>query len=146
MHKGKSKSLSTLGRFLYINTYAWLLFLLGIVVLICPLYRINRWLFIVQIVVSIFPFFFGCVILSHWNSRKREYDILMSKNEHEFTPSTFKLYLDAPCSRLLTRLVLKDLGKSSEFRNLTKLSDFYDSKCCERKTVVVFHTEQIKQE
>ncbi|MBQ4377902.1 MAG: hypothetical protein II821_01720 [Treponema sp.] len=42
----------------------------------------------------------------------------MAKNKKEFKPETFQIYMEAPCGRKLTHVVLKDLGKSEEYKNL----------------------------
>ena len=44
----------------------------------------------------------------------------MGKNKNEFRPETFKAFMQMPCGRLLTKAVLKDLGKKSEYKNLIK--------------------------
>lgn len=62
----------------------------------------------------------GTRILSSWPAKVREYTLLMRRNHLKFKPETFAKYMEAPCGRLLTRVVLKDLGKREEYKNLKK--------------------------
>ena len=42
----------------------------------------------------------------------------MGKNKNEFRPDSFKIFMQAPCGRLLTKAVLKDLGLSNKYKEL----------------------------
>ena len=42
----------------------------------------------------------------------------MGKNKKEFRPETFKVFMQAPCGRLLTKSVLKDLGIRQKYKEL----------------------------
>ena len=53
-----------------------------------------------------------------WEDKYREYKILIERNKKDFRPETFKLYMDAPCGRKVVKAVLKDLGKSNEYKQL----------------------------
>ena len=44
----------------------------------------------------------------------------MEKNKDAIRSDSFSDYMEAPCGRLLTKLVLKDLGKENEYPALKK--------------------------
>ncbi len=104
------KGISTTKRYLYLNIYAWILlsgaFLLGII----PLYRLNIWIILPQVITVAGMGVFAIRILMQFPRKKREYQQLMERNSKELRPDTFWCYADAPCGRLLMWLVLKDLG------------------------------------
>ena len=105
-------------RFLYLNTYAFLLILAGTLVLGLPFWLISPFTLIAQGILSIPLYMCGFTLLGGWNDKKRQYAVLMAKNKDEFRPESFKIYMEAPCGRKLTHVVLKDLGKESEYKNL----------------------------
>jgi len=108
-------------RFLYLNIYSLLLVMVGVVILLIPFYKINIWLIIIQIIATIKLLMIGGKLFSTWNDKKRMINILLSKNRKEFKPETFSEYMQAPCGRLVVKVVLKELGKSNEYKNLLKL-------------------------
>jgi hypothetical protein len=44
--------------------------------------------------------------------------LLLKKNSNIFLHESFKIYMGAPCSRLLVRSVLKDLGQKEKYKEL----------------------------
>ena len=85
-----------------------------------PLYKITAWLLIPQLSLAIYVFVQSVKLFSAWQDKKLKYKILMGKNRDEFRPDTFEQFMQMPCGRLLTKVVLHDLGKSSEYKNLLK--------------------------
>lgn len=60
---------------------------------------------------------FAIRILRQFPRKKREYQLLIERNDDTLRPDTFWLYADAPCGRLLMWLVLKDLGYNRDIYN-----------------------------
>jgi hypothetical protein len=44
--------------------------------------------------------------------------LLVKKNSKEFSQESFKIYMKAPCSRLLVKSVLKQLGEKKRYKDL----------------------------
>lgn len=105
-------------RFLYLNTYSFLLLFCGIINALIPFFRISKWLIVPQIIVSLFCIKQAMHLFSAWKDKKIKYEILMKKNIKEFRPDSFKVFMQAPCGRLLTKVVLKDLGLSKKYKEL----------------------------
>ena len=113
------KGISTLGRFLYLNIYAFLLILLGLGIFVLPLYR--HWLgLIFQIVWALVCLGEAAKVFYTWNDKKRKYAVLMQRNKPLFRPDTGAEYMKAPCGRLLVQLVLKDLKQTQHYAALKK--------------------------
>lgn len=51
--------------------------------------------------------------------------MLMERNSDATRPDTFSDYMQAPCGRLLAKIVLKDLGREEEYLQLKKLQKTY---------------------
>jgi hypothetical protein len=140
-----NKSISTFPRFLYLNIYAFLILLIGGGISVLPLYKISWWLVAVQAAIVIPCLKGGIGILQSWGDKKRKYHVLMERNKDKIRPDTFESYMEAPCGRLLVRIVLKDLGKQKEFKNLKvarkPLKVRLKESCTQQKTVV--HTFNI---
>ena len=69
--------------------------------------------------------------------------ILYRKNEQGICPGSFSDYMQAPCGRLLTILVLKDLDRRSSYKDLKKLQkpflDRLKEGCRGQETVVTVY-------
>lgn len=102
-------------RYLYLNTYSFLLLICGIIVALIPFYKISKWLIIPQLAVSLFFVMKSMKLFSTWQDKKIKYKILVEKNKNEFHPETFKIFMQAPCGVLLTKVVLKDLGLKERY-------------------------------
>ena len=105
-------------RFLYLNTYSFILLFCGIIAVFLPLSKISKWLIIPQLITSLFCIKQAAHLFLTWKDKKIKYEILMSKNKKEFRPDSFKIFMQAPCGRLLTKAVLKDLGFSNKYKEL----------------------------
>ena len=53
-----------------------------------------------------------------WEHKKRQYVLLMAKNKKSFSAESFKIYMKAPCGRIMARAVLNDLGIREKYREL----------------------------
>lgn len=105
-------------RFIYLNTYSFLLLVCGIAAALAPLYQISKLLIIPQVIICFICFKQSFRLFSTWGEKKRKYDLLMERNKEHFRPDTFETYMQAPCGRLLAKAVLKDLGESKRYREL----------------------------
>ena len=105
-------------RFVYLNAYAFLLFFCGTITALLPLFKVSKWLIVPQIFVVLICFKQAFQLFSTWNDKKIKYEILMGKNRKEFRPDSFEVFMQAPCGRLLTMAVLKDLGIRQRYKEL----------------------------
>lgn len=139
----KTQRIDTFQRFLFLNFYAFLLLIIGIGIGVIPLYKLNLWLTLPQISTVVFFLISSVRIFSTWKHKKRDYSILMRKNEKGIRPSSFSDYMQAPCGRLLTILVLHDLGQMSMYRNLRSLKkplkQRFREGCRTQETVVTIY-------
>lgn len=140
------QTIVTFSRFLYLNTYAFLLLVGGIGIVFIPLYKIYNWIFFVQIVVALICLRSALRIFRAWNDKKRKYNILMQRNENTFRPDTFTEYMQAPCGRLLVKIVLKDLNQTDKYKILKKLKQplikTLKKSCKKQKTVIYTNLNQ----
>lgn len=138
----KEQTVSTVPRFLYLNAYAFLLFFMGAGIALIPLYRVGWWAVAVQSVAFIACERGSWKIFSSWKDKKRKYKVLMERNTPEFRPEVFREFMEAPCGRLLVKIVLNDLGRSGEYGTLRKLrpslKEELKSACVRKKTTVVY--------
>ena len=105
-------------RFIYLNIYAILVLICGIIATLLPLYKVTWWLVIPQAVVCLFCLKQAVQLFSAWHDKMDKYDILMRRNRDDFHPNSFKPFMNAPCGRLLVKAVLHDLGISGRYREL----------------------------
>ncbi|MGN0188110.1 MAG: hypothetical protein ACI395_01215 [Candidatus Cryptobacteroides sp.] len=130
------------------NFYAFLLLFCGVGIGVVPLYRQSLWLIIPQAVLVMIFIRASISIFSSWKHKKREYSILYRKNEKEIRPSSFSDYIQAPCGRLLTLVVLKDLGQLSAYKSLKllrkPLKDRLKEGCSGSRTVVRYKVENVQ--
>ena len=108
-------------RFLYVNIYSFLIGCAGILTLIVPFYKISKWILVIQIIAAIKLLIVSAKLFSAWEDKKRKMDILIKRNQDEFRPDTFIVYMQAPCGRLIVHQVLRDLHKQREYKGLLKL-------------------------
>ena len=113
-------TIETIARFIYLNAYAFLLILIGGGVAFIPVYKVSLWLILPQAAIVIYCMKAAYTILSSWQDKKRKYHILMQRNRKELRADTFSEYMQAPCSRLLTKIVLKDLGRTDCYKTMKK--------------------------
>lgn len=141
------QTIATFSRFIYLNAYAFLLLFMGTGIALIPLYRISPWLVLVQAIPTLICLANGLRIFRSWKDKGRKYRILMERNSEAFRPDSFAEYMQAPCGRLLVRIVLKDLGKSDMYRSLLTLRkpviDNLRSGCTPQKTIVYIDGKRI---
>lgn len=63
-----------------------------------------------QAVVAYYALNGAMSIRRSWPDKQRKYDILIEKNRDGLHPDTFRIFMEAPCGRLLVRAVINDLG------------------------------------
>lgn len=136
----ENKGISRFHRFLFLNFYAFLLLFIGVGIGVVPFYKLNWWLVALQVII-VGTFIVSSIrIFSMWEHKKRDYSILMRKNEQGFRPTSFSDYMQAPCGRLLTILVLHDLGQMTMYAELKKLKKPFLQRlkegCAGQETVV----------
>lgn len=76
------------------------------------------WLIVPQVFVALFCLKQSVQLFSTWGDKKIKYEILIGKNRKEFRPDSFEVFMQAPCGRLLTKAVLKDLGVPEKYKDL----------------------------
>ena len=113
--------IQTFSRFVYINAYAFLLLFLCVCIVTISLLFCSGILFIIFLLLALLCCRMAIKIFTTWPGKIRHYHKLMAINISEFSPDSFKNYIQVPCGRLLTRVVLKDLGKSDRYPELLKL-------------------------
>ena len=111
-------ALRKIARFIYLNTYAFLLMVCGIATAVLPLRKVTPLLLIPQIIVSFVLFYYSTQLFSTWKDKKIKYGILLAKNKEGFRPETFKIFMQAPCGMLLVKSVLKDLEIKGKYKEL----------------------------
>lgn len=111
-------TVSTFGRFMYLNMYAFLLLFVGIGILFIPMDGISEYMIYIQVVVFLFILNSSIRIFRSWKVKKRRYFKLVERNSESFDPKSFEVFMQAPCGRLLVRIVLKDLGMAGKYRML----------------------------
>lgn len=118
----EAKTIETVNRFLFLNAYAFLLLALGAggigFVCWCP------WCWAVRAVVlvaSLVCLRGALTIPKSWSDKKRKYAVLMQRNSPTLRPDTFGDFMQAPCGRLLARIVLHDLGCPERYAELRRL-------------------------
>lgn len=138
--RNNESGIATLPRFIYLNGYAWLLLCVGAGVAVAPCYEVSYWLVALQAAV-VLPCLRGAYsILRGWGDKKRKYRVLMERNAPELRPDTFTEFMQAPCGKLLVRLVLKDLGREDAYASLALLEEPWPARlresCQRQKTTI----------
>lgn len=138
-------TISTFQRYLYLNTYAFLLILIGIGTSAFPLWSYSILYTIAQGIISIICIKGGISIFKSWDDKKRKYQILMTRNYDAFREDTFSEYMKAPCGRLLVKIVLKDLGINHQYSGLLKYKTSFIAYIRDnrktQKVKIVFHNQ-----
>jgi hypothetical protein len=134
-------------RFLYLNSYAFFLSFLGLGVLILPLYKITVWLLAFQAIAALWVFGVSFRLFSAWPDKKRMLSLLLKKNERGFRSESFAMYMQAPCSRLLVKTALRQLGMKDRYRELLAYKEpFFVSvkkNCVPEKTTVYINEDYL---
>jgi hypothetical protein len=133
--------------FLYLNIYSFLIVCAGILILVLPFYTISKWFLVVQGIVAVYLFTIAGRLFSAWEDKKEKIDILIKRNQDEFRPDTFSVFMQAPCGRLIVHYVLRDLNKQMEYKALLKLQppllERLRNNCTTTKTVIYINKEFI---
>lgn len=142
------QSISTFPRYIYLNSYAFLLFIVGIGIAFIPLYNISWWLTPLQAAGVFSCMKGGYKILSTWEDKKRKYNMLMERNKAQIRPDTFSEFMQAPCGQLLSKVVLHDLGHSEAYKELQALRKPLKERilvsCKPQKSVIYINENYIK--
>jgi hypothetical protein len=83
-----------------------------------PLFKITVFLCVPQFIVALVLFQSSYRLFSTWDDKKRTYAVLKAKNRKSFSAETFKIYMSAPCGRLLAKAVLSDIGLRHKYKEL----------------------------
>lgn len=141
--------ISTFPRFIYLNAYAFLLIFLGIGIALYPFYAIHYICVVPQAIAVISCIKVAYRIFSTWDDKKRKYTVLMQRNTPGFRPDTFSEYMQAPCGRLLCRVVLHDMRKTDKYVELKHLKKplrvLLHEGCEPKKTVVYINSDFVTQ-
>ncbi len=105
-------------KFIYLNTYSFLLLFCGIICILVPIYKVSKIFFIPQVIVFFIFFYYSVKLFSTYKDKLIKCDILLKKNKDEFRPETFKIFMQAPCGRLVTKSVLQDLNQKDKYKEL----------------------------
>lgn len=105
-------------RFIYLNAYSFFLVICGIAVVALPLRKVSLWLLVPQIILSFVFFYHSAQLFATWKDKKIKYSILLAKNKSIFKAESFKIFMQAPCGRLLTKAVLSDLDLKDRYKEL----------------------------
>ena len=133
-----------LSRFLYLNAYSFLLLIAGWAIILTPLYKRSILLLIPQIISSLACITQSAKLFSSWNDKKIKYEILIKKNQNEFRPNSFEIFMKAPCGRLLTKAVLKDLGIKNRYKELLIYkTPIFSAENCKVQETRIFINEEI---
>lgn len=115
-----ASNISTVRRFIYLNSYAYILLIAGVGIAFIPLYSVHWTLVIVQAIFILTAIKTAFKIFLRWEEKKRSYRVLIERNENEIHVNSFKSYMQAPCGRLLVKVVLDDLEKRQQYKILKK--------------------------
>ena len=136
MHRG----LDTLQRYIFVNTYAFLLLFAAISIGCLPLYKLNIWYVVVQVVVALVLLSYAVKIFKTFPAKKKRYQRLIEANQHQLQVESFEEYMQAPCGRLLVRVVLTDINQRDAYPQLKKLKaplpERFKKACVPQKTVI----------
>ncbi|MDR0321624.1 MAG: hypothetical protein LBI28_08980 [Treponema sp.] len=131
--------------FLYLNIYSFLIICAGILILVLPFYTITKWTLVVQGIIAIKLFTIAGKLFSAWEDKKEKIDILIKRNQDEFRPDTFDVFMQAPCGRLIVHYVLRNLNKQEEYKSLLKLRkpllERMRNNCIPAKTIIHINKE-----
>lgn len=137
-------------RFIYLNTYSFILLFCGILLASLPLYKITILLVIPQIIICFLFLKFSLQLFYMWEDKKRKFRILMEKNKKAFNSDSFKIFMQAPCGRLLIKTVLKELGMKERYKELSiykqPLFITIRNGCVKQKTKIYIKENQIIKE
>lgn len=127
-------------RFLLINFYAILLFLLGTVGFLLSFLLLPSFYCFIPLPLCIFLLSAALKIFSAWPHKNENYRKLVEKNRNEIKLHTFRPLMSAPCGRLVARCVLLSLGEGRLYAQLKvfrpSLRQQFRENCRTQKTVI----------
>lgn len=97
--------------------------ILGLVVLGIPLFKITVFLCIPQFIIATILLQNSYRLFSTWEDKKRKYALLMAKTKKGYSAETFKVFMKAPCGRILVKAVLNDIGLKHKYKELLKFKE-----------------------
>jgi hypothetical protein len=74
-----------------------------------------------QIPVVLYLFKVSFDLFSTYEEKLKKIDILVGKNKKEFRADTFKVFMQAPCSRLIVKCTLDRINRKNEYKHLLKM-------------------------
>lgn len=113
-----NKGISTFPRFVFLNSYAFLLLTIGVGIAFVTYPGLLIWVICCKYIISLFCIASSLKIFFSWESKIRIYNVLMERNKRQFRADTFVEQMQAPCGRLLTLVVLHDIGHPEYYNNL----------------------------
>ena len=142
--------ISTFARFMYLNAYAFLLLMVGVGIALIPVWKAGGWWVLLQAIPVLFCWRVAWRIFSTWEDKKRKYNLLMERNKKEFRADTFTEYMQAPCGKLLTKVVLRDMGHPEKYKELKKLQlpllERLRKECKPQKTTIYVNKEFLQSQ
>ena len=115
--------LARLPLWMVLNAYAFLLDALALAFGVAAWFLIGSWHpfwgWTCASIAAVFAFA-GVKLHCTYPVKKKTYFILLRRNEREFHRSSFRVFMSAPCYRLVVRTVLSRLGKQQEYKVIFK--------------------------
>jgi hypothetical protein len=110
----------TMLRFLFINTYAFLLLIIAAAIVFVPS---DILLILLKGIGALLCVIAAINILLQWKRKKRMIKVLLRRNASGFNLESFKPYMETFCSQLVVVYVLKKIGHTD------KLAELYTGWC-----------------
>lgn len=129
--------------FIQLNIYAILILCIGVAFLFIPLFKISPWFILGQVLIFILVLQPSIQLFSKWSYRKKMIRTLLRVNHKEFKVESFEPFMDAPCSRLIVRRVLKILGEKGRYKEVkiyqpSMITNCKETQSCVKRKVVVY--------
>lgn len=108
---------------LVVNVYALLLDALSLTAFggVLLLLKMGLVLCLLSGAVGVLLLYGAMGIHGTYQEKCRIYSILLRRNAQQFKIETFREFVGVPCHRVLVRMVLSKLGKTSEYPNIMKM-------------------------
>jgi ABC-type transport system involved in Fe-S cluster assembly fused permease/ATPase subunit len=90
------KGINTPKRYIYLNTYAFLLLFAAISIGCLPLYKFGTWFVVIQIIAALIFLSYAIKIFKTFKAKKKRYAKLMDTNSTKLNPDSFYEYIAAP--------------------------------------------------
>jgi hypothetical protein len=99
-----------------------------------------------QIPISLYFFKISSDLFSTYKDKLKKIDILIGKNKKEFRADTFKVFMQAPCSRLIVKYTLNQINRKNEYKHLLKMKKTFIENLrdgCKPVDTVIYINEEI---